>query len=128
VARIAIVDDSKLARVFAAAALRKAGHEVLLIEPESLQTTLDALVEGAPDLLLLDHAMPAFQGPSLVRACFQHPELSRIRVIILTAFHDEAIADRMAKLGVDQVLHKPIPHEALTGAVEAVLALPPKGD
>jgi len=128
VARIAVVDDSKLARVFAAAALRKAGHDVLLIEPESLQATVDALVEGAPDLLLLDHAMPAFQGPSLVRACFQHPELSRIRVIILTAFHDEAIAERMTKLGVDLVLHKPLPHEELTGAVETVLARSPRAE
>ncbi len=99
-----------------------------LIEPESLQGTVDALVEGKPDLLILDHSMPAFQGPSLVRACFEHPDLSGIKVIILTAFHDEDIAVRMQKLGVACVLHKPILHGDLTLAVEQALAAPPKAD
>jgi CheY-like chemotaxis protein len=128
VARIAVVDDSKLVRVFVAATLGKAGHDVILIEPESLQGTVDALVEGKPDLLILDHSMPAFQGPSLVRACFEHPALSKVRVIILTAFHDEAIKERMEKLGVACVLHKPILHGDLTQAVERALATPPRSE
>jgi CheY-like chemotaxis protein len=126
VARIAVVDDSKLVRVFVAAALEKAGHEVLLIEPDSLQETLDALVAGKPELLLLDLSMPAFQGPSLVRACFEHPDLAKLKVLILTAFHDAAVAERMEKLGVAAILHKPILHEDLTSAVERLLAAPPK--
>ena len=126
VARIAVVDDSKLIRVFAEAALQKAGHEVITIEPNSLQSTLEALLEGKPDLLLLDHSMPAFQGPSLVRACFENPELSRVKVIILTALHDEEMVDRMKKLGVDCVLHKPIQHEDLTKAVTRLLGDAPE--
>ena len=121
VARIAVVDDSKLVRVFVAATLEKAGHEVLLIEPESLQATMDALIEGKPNLMVLDHSMPAFQGPSLVRACFEHPELSGIKVIILTAFHDEAISERMQRLGVACVLHKPISPLELNKAVAALI-------
>ena len=116
-----MVDDSKLVRVFAAAALQKAGHEVILIEPDSLQATLEALVEGQPNLMILDHSMPAFQGPSLVRACFEHPGLSGIKVIMLTAFHDDTMAERMKKLGVDSVLHKPIGHEDLIKAVARML-------
>lgn len=127
VARIAVVDDSKLIRAFAEAALKKAGHEVISIEPESLQGTLDALLEGKPDLMILDHSMPAFQGPSLVRACFEKPELSGVKVIILTALRDEAMTERMKKLGVDCVLHKPILHEDLTEAVARMLGGAPKG-
>jgi CheY-like chemotaxis protein len=97
-----------------------------LIEPDSLQETLEALVEGKPELLVLDLSMPAFQGPSLVRACFEHPDLSKVQVIILTAFRDEAMKERMQKLGVACVLHKPILHEDLTQAVERLLAAPPK--
>lgn len=125
-ARIAVVDDSRLARVFAEAALRKAGHAVLLIEPTSLAGTLEALVQGMPDLLILDHSMPAFQGPSLVRACFEHPALARVKVIMLTALRDEEMNERMRKLGVDCVLHKPILHEDLTEAVARTLAAPPR--
>jgi len=126
-ARIAVVDDSKLVRVFVAATLQKAGHDVVQIEPDSLQTTLVALLEGKPDLMVLDYSMPAFQGPTLVRACYENPELSRIKVIILTALHDESMTARMKKLGVDCVLHKPILHEDLSGAVARVLADEPEG-
>lgn len=125
-ARIAVVDDSKLIRTFLEAALRKAGHEVLLVEPDSLQTTLEALIAGRPDLMILDHSMPAFQGPSLVRACFEHPVLAGIRVLILTALHDEVMAGRMQKLGVDVILHKPIRHEELTATVDRLLQEPAK--
>ncbi|GLH71970.1 hypothetical protein GETHLI_04720 [Geothrix limicola] len=125
-ARIAVVDDSKLIRTFLEAALRKAGHEVLLVEPDSLQTTLDALIEWRPELMILDHSMPAYQGPSLVRACFENPVLSRIKVLILTALHDEVMAGRMQKLGVDVILHKPIRHEDLTAAVDRLLQEPVK--
>ncbi|HEX4844844.1 MAG TPA: response regulator [Geothrix sp.] len=125
-ARIAVVDDSKLARAFAAAALSKTGHRVILIEPKSLQLTLGELVKWAPDLILLDCSMPAFQGPSLVRACFELPGLSLVKVIILTAFQDKAIAQRMTKLGVDRVLYKPISPRDLSEAVEEAVARPPR--
>ena len=45
--RIAIVDDSRLARAFAAAALRAKGHEVVEIEPNSLFEILRVLREDA---------------------------------------------------------------------------------
>lgn len=125
-AQIAVVDDSRLARVFVEAALRKAGHAVLLIEPTSLTETLEVLVQWMPDLLILDHSMPAYQGPSLVRACFEHPALAKVKVIMLTALRDEAMQERMRKLGVDCVLHKPILHEELTEAVAQTLAAPPR--
>jgi CheY-like chemotaxis protein len=123
-ARIAVVDDSRLARTFAEAALQRVGHDVLLLDPRSLSGTLEALVHWKPDLLILDHSMPAFQGPSLVRACFEHPDLAKVKVVMLTAFHDEAMEERMRKLGVDCVLHKPILHEVLTEVVGRTLAAP----
>lgn len=126
--RIAIVDDSKLIRVFAAAALQKAGHEILQVEPDSFQNVLDTLIEWKPALIVLDQSMPAFQGPSLIRACFEHPELSTIKVLILTALHDEIMADRMKKLGVETILYKPIPYETLIEAVNRMLQGPPKGE
>ncbi len=123
---IAVVDDSRLIRVFAATALRKAGHEVLQIEPDSLQAVLDALTVAKPDLLVLDHAMPAFEGARLVRTCFEDPELSKIKILILTATHDEAMAERMKHLDVGAILHKPVRHEDLTEAVDRMLQGPPK--
>jgi two-component system chemotaxis response regulator CheY len=126
VARIAVVDDSKLVRVFVIATLRKAGHETLEIDPDSLQSVLDTLIQEKPDLVVLDHSMPAFEGPSLVRTCFEHPELCTLKVLILTSLHDDLISERMKNLGVGAYLHKPISPEALAESVDRVLNQPPK--
>ena len=122
-AQIAIVDDSKLARVFAAATLAKNGHTVVEIEPTDLVAVLAQLREKKPDLLVLDHNMPAFSGPSLVRACFEDETLSSLKVVMLTAHHDDEMRSRMYKLGVHAVLYKPIGAKDLASCVAGVLKL-----
>jgi DNA-binding NarL/FixJ family response regulator len=61
--------------------------------------------------------MPGCPGPSLIRALCEDPALAEIRVVMLTAHHDDEIGARMAKLGVREVLHKPIAPEDLEAAV-----------
>lgn len=121
VALIGVVDDSRLARAFAAAALRKAGHEVVELEPLSLTELLDRLRELRPQLLVLDHHMPACSGPSVVRACFQDEALAAIKVVMLTAHHEDEMEQRMEKLGVHAVLHKPVEPQRLADTVAQVL-------
>lgn len=105
---IAIVDDSRLARLFAAASLKQAGHEVTEIDPISLGQVMAILKGLKPVLLVLDQQMPTFSGSSLVRACFEDDGLSAVKVVMLTAHRDEDLEHRMLKLGVHAVLHKPI--------------------
>lgn len=121
-ALIAIVDDSRLARLAAAAALKHAGFDVVELEPTGLHEVLEALKTRRPDLLLLDQVMPTFSGASLVRACFEDDVLSTLKVLMLTAHHDENLEHRMANLGVHTVLHKPIEPLELTEAVTRLLA------
>lgn len=121
-ALIAIVDDSKLARVFNAAALRKLGHELLEIEPVSLFGVLGALKETTPDVMIVDYLMPGCPGPSLVRACHEDQSLASIKVILLTAHHEEEILNRMVNLGVQHVLHKPVDPKVLEETVTRLLA------
>lgn len=121
---IAIVDDSRLARAFAAACLRQSGHEVLEVEPTSLGEVLEKLRERSPSLLILDQAMPTFSGSSLVRACFEDEVLASLKVVMLTAHHDIDLEGRMEKLGVHAVLHKPIGPSDLNRVVAALVAGP----
>jgi CheY-like chemotaxis protein len=120
-ALIAIVDDSKLARVFNAAALKKLGHELLEIEPVSLFDVLGILKQKKPDLMLVDYLMPNCPGASLVRACHEDPALSQIKVIMLTAHREEEIQGRLTNLGVQHVLHKPVDPKVLEEAVTHLL-------
>jgi DNA-binding response OmpR family regulator len=117
VALVAIVDDSRLARTFAAASLKQAGHEVAEVEPESQERVMAVLRELKPAILVLDQQMPAFSGSSLVRACFEDDALSTVKVLMLTAGRDEDLDHRMEKLGVHAVLHKPISPAVLNKAI-----------
>ena len=123
-ALVAIVDDSRLARMFAAGALRKAGHEVVEVEPDSLEMVMGTLRALKPMLLVLDQQMPTFSGSSLVRACFEDDALASVKVLMLTAQRDEDLEHRMAKLGVHAVLHKPISPMALNRAVAELVEVP----
>jgi len=107
-ALIAIVDDSRMARAFAAASLKQGGHEVAEVEPTSLGEVMAALKALKPTLLVLDQQMPTFSGSGLVRACFEDATLTSLKVVMLTAQHDGDLERRMDKLGVHAVLHKPI--------------------
>ncbi len=120
-ALIAIVDDSKLARVYNAAALKKLGHELLEIEPSSLFEVLGVLKERTPDVMVVDYLMPGCPGPSLVRACHEDASLAGVKVIMLTAHHEEDIQARLANLGVQCVLHKPVDPAVLEDAVTRLL-------
>ncbi len=123
-ALIAIVDDSRLARAYAAASLRQAGHEVAEVEPESLGLVMATLRDLKPSLLILDQQMPSFSGSSLVRTCFEDDALASLKVVMLTAHMEEDMEHRMEKLGVHAVLHKPISPPELNKAVAALVEVP----
>ncbi len=124
-ARIAIVDDSRLARAFAATSLKQAGHDVTEVDPVSLSQVMDTLRDLQPALLVLDQQMPAFSGSSLVRACFEDDALSAVKIVMLTAQRNEDLNHRMGKLGVHAILHKPITPVDLNQAVAKLAGAPP---
>ena len=120
-ARIMIVDDSRLARTFTAACLRKEGHEVVEVEPTSIFDVLKATKEANPDLLIMDFLMPNCPGTSLARACHEDQDLQAMRVLVLTAHRDEEINQRLRSLGVAAVLFKPVEPQALVETVGQIL-------
>jgi two-component system chemotaxis response regulator CheY len=121
-ARIAIVDDSRLARVFAAGALRARGHEVVEIEPASLFSVLKVLRDDPVDLLVMDLLMPECPGESLMRACREDAALQHLPVLLLSAHRDDEALLRMQHQGISGFLLKPLEPAALVEKVEAALA------
>ncbi len=121
-ARIAIVDDSRLARVFAAAALRARGHEVVEVEPESVFAVLKVLRETPVDLLLMDLLMPGCPGESLIRACREDASLTGLPVLVLSAHRDDEALRRMQQQGLSGFLLKPLDAAALVAKVQEALA------
>lgn len=121
-ARIAVIDDSRLVRTVAAQSLAKVGHEVTEVEPSSLFEVLRNLRENPPDLIITDYLMPFCPGISLVRACREDAALKEIAVIVITAHHDEEVIDRLVRMGNLTILHKPFDPNALQEVVAECLS------
>jgi CheY-like chemotaxis protein len=122
-ARIAIVDDSRLARTFTVSCLKKLGHELVEVDPSSLFDVIKLLREQPPQLLIMDFLMPNCPGTSLARAFREDPALKDVRILMVSAHRDEEVQERLKRLGVDAFLAKPFEAQALVELVEGLLAL-----
>ena len=121
VAKVLVIDDSRMMRLYLQRCLSGAGFEVEGWEPMSALEVQDRLAASAPDLVLSDYQMPGCNGASVARMARKaNPGLP---VLILTAFRNAEIETSLLKLGVRQVLTKPIEAEALIMAVRGALAV-----
>lgn len=119
--RITILDDSRLARTFAAGALRARGLEVTEMEPESLAQVMEDLKIAPPHLLLVDLLMPTCPGLSVVRKVRQDEVLKDLPIVILSAHRDDTQMQQLEKLGIQGWLPKPVDAEAVGYLVGLVL-------
>ena len=122
--KIMIVDDSRLARTFTAACLRKHGHDVVEVEPTSIFDVLKEVKEGIPDLMIMDYLMPNCPGTSLARVCHDDPALRSMLMVVLTAHRDEDVTSRLLNMGVADVMYKPFEPNHLAESVQALLDRP----
>ena len=121
-AKIAIVDDSRLARTFAISCLKKQGHDLIEIDPTGIFDVLRILKENPPALLLMDYLMPHCPGMSLVRTVREESALKSTKILVISAHRDDEVQDRLTHLGADAFLHKPFEPQALVDAVDGLLA------
>jgi CheY-like chemotaxis protein len=116
-AHILVVDDDADVRAFLADVLGALGHRVDTLD--CADAALEALKGGAPDLILLDFAMPGMNGAELAREARRlYPALP---IIFVTGF---AESDQLeGALGSDvPVLKKPFGVEELTQVIAGHLA------
>jgi two-component system, NtrC family, response regulator AtoC len=117
--RVLVADDEKNMRWVLSQALTAEGYEV--IEASDGKSTLEAINEQAPDLMLLDHKMPAPDGMEVLRR-IRGKGLS-FPVIMLTAHGNVATAVEAIKAGATEYLTKPFDLEELKLAVEKALRM-----
>jgi two-component system chemotaxis response regulator CheY len=113
---VLVVDDSRTARAFAAAALESsAGVEVT--EARSGLEALKLLPQGDFDLVITDINMPDINGLELIRFARSHERYRQTPLIIMTTEAAAVDRDRALALGADEYLVKPFTAEALVDAV-----------
>jgi len=85
--------------------LLKHGYTVNSV-PNGREALVALTSEAPPDAILLDLRMPEMDGLQFLEVVRGYLRWTDLPVIIVTAYADEGLAERAAKLGVSKIFHK----------------------
>lgn len=114
-------DDNEDMRLMLRDLFRSVGHEVALAADGV--AALQAIEEREPDLVILDHSMPALTGMDVCRRMKANPFTARIPVLMLTAQGGMESKVEGFAAGADDYLAKPFDPRELRARVNALLRL-----
>jgi len=117
--RVLIADDEKNMRWVLRQALEAEGYEVA--EAADGKEALSAVGEQEPDIVVLDHKMPAPDGMEVLRRL--RAKGHRFPVIMLTAHGNVQTAVEAMKAGANEYLTKPFDLDELKLAIEKALKM-----
>ncbi|MDZ8096219.1 MAG: response regulator [Nostoc sp. DedQUE04] len=116
VKRILLVEDHYLNRMLLSDYLSYCGYEVQsLSEGSAFFSTIEKF---EPDLMLLDLKLPDVDGYSLLKQVQQKPDLSKIPIIVVSAFAFKADRELALSLGARNYFVKPLKLKDLILAIE----------
>ncbi|RZB38353.1 MAG: hypothetical protein SRB2_00101 [Desulfobacteraceae bacterium Eth-SRB2] len=106
-AKILVADDNKIIRHMLKEVL--AEHPSYLVEDvgNGIETCIK-LGSFHPDLLILDLNMPGMDGLEVCRTISKDPNLSNIKIMIITGYPDDSRVKQIAKLGYTHIYTKPL--------------------
>ena len=116
---LVVDDDSSIRNVITKALGKKRCY--LVKEASSGVEACVKLGSDCPNILILDIQMPDMDGVELCRLIKAKPELSGIKIIVITGFPDSTKAKEIADMGFKNILPKPFHLTDLLGTVEMVL-------
>jgi len=111
---VLVVDDNAYMRKLVRSMLGNLGVKTVFEAGDGIDA-LEVIRSTSPDVVFLDWEMPLLNGPELVRivrspGVFPMPD---IPIVMLTAHADRARILHSVKLGVNEVLCKPVSAKAL---------------
>jgi len=91
-----------------------------IVEADDGEESLEIARRLRPDVVILDMMMPRRSGLEVLTALRKEKEMSKTRIIVLTA--QPAAREDAMREGADVVMVKPFEPEQISAAVEEVLA------
>jgi DNA-binding NarL/FixJ family response regulator len=119
--RILLADDQALLRGTFRLLIDSTPDLEVVAEAGDGREALKLAQELRPDLVLMDIRMPVLDGLEATRLIAAEPELSGVKVLILTTFEDEYVADAL-RAGAGGFLGKGVDPEELLRAIRTVAA------
>jgi DNA-binding NarL/FixJ family response regulator len=120
VIRVAIADDQVLVRAGFASLLT--GHDDLTVvgEADDGESAVALARRARPDVLLMDVRMPGVDGIEATRRICADPDLSNVRVVVLTTYELDEYVFEALRAGASGFLTKDVDPAALRDAVRTV--------
>lgn len=119
--KVLVVEDNDDIRTIVKAALEMVGGLEVRACASGAEA-LEAVVEFAPQLVLLDVMMPDMDGPGMLVRLRERPDTAQTPVVFLTAKTATAEIQRLRALGALDVLTKPFDPLTLHEQVRAIWA------
>ncbi|WP_392536029.1 response regulator [Nostoc sp. C117] len=114
--RILLIEDHDLNRMLLSDYLIYCGYDVQsLSEGSAFFSTIEKF---QPDLMLLDLKLPDIDGYSLLKEVQQKPDLSKIPIIVVSAFAFKADQELALSLGARRYFVKPLKLKDLILTIE----------
>lgn len=118
--RILLIEDNDVNRILLSDYLSYCKYDVQsLREGSHFFTNIEKF---KPELILLDLKLPDIDGYVLLEQVQRLPELSKIPIIVVSAFAFKADQERAIHLGARRYFIKPVNLTALTTAIEEELS------
>ncbi|MTV24943.1 response regulator transcription factor [Nitriliruptoraceae bacterium ZYF776] len=117
--RVVLVDDDVALRQLVKLLLERDGRFAVVGQAGDGLEGLDVIGVEDPDLVVLDLAMPRFDGLQVLERLEGAP---RPRVAVLTGFSDEALCEQVLRAGARRCLRKGVDFAALPDHLAEVVA------
>ena len=118
--RILLIEDNHVNRMLLSDYLTYCNYEVQSL-PEA-SNVFSTIEQFQPELILLDLKLPNIDGYLLLEQIQQKPHLSKIPIIVVSAFAFKADQERAIRLGARRYFVKPVNLRNLIMAIEEELA------
>jgi two-component system, cell cycle sensor histidine kinase and response regulator CckA len=105
--RVLVVDDRAVDAELAEREVKRALSQCVFRRVDTAEAFVDALGTFAPDLILSDYAMPAFDGLTAVRLAREHSPLTPV-IIVTAAINEDTAVECMKAGAVDYVIKEHI--------------------
>jgi two-component system nitrate/nitrite response regulator NarL len=106
VLRVIVADDSDIYRAGIVRAIRSHPELELAGEFDDGDAALAAIIELRPDIALLDIRMPGIDGLELCERLQAAQSPPPTRILLLSAYMDDAVVARAREVGADAYLSK----------------------
>jgi len=118
-AKILIIDDSRVIIHVAQDFLNRNSHEVLSAQdgPQGLHLARS----HHPDLILLDFIIPDLDGFEVTKKIRANQRLRKIPIIAVTSITDPEELERVKNCGVNALITKPIESEGFLKKIDRIL-------